>query len=80
METYLQKGNQPAQFQIQGFPFNETPIFGTESCMGCHYSAGIAVDTIVDNYGQTQIVYGPPSSGDFSWLLQLKAQRVITPN
>jgi hypothetical protein len=75
METYLQKGNQPAQFQIQGFPFNETPVFGTESCMGCHYSAGVATDMVVDSNGQTQVIYGPPMSGDFSWLLQLKAQR-----
>lgn len=74
METYLQKGNQAAQLQIQGFPFNETPSFGTESCMGCHYSAGVAVASAVDNYGNRQVVYGPPSSGDFSWLLQLKAQ------
>jgi hypothetical protein len=74
METYLQKGNQVAQLQIQGFPFNETPAFGTESCMGCHYSAGVAVSSAVDAYGNRQVVYGPPSSGDFSWLLQLKAQ------
>ncbi len=73
METYLQKGNQIAQLEIQGFPFNETPVFGTESCMGCHYSAGIAVGSLVDQYGNTQVVYGPPSSADFSWLLQLKA-------
>ncbi len=74
METYLQKGNQIAQLEIQGFPFNETPIFGTESCMGCHYSAGVAVGSLTDSYGNRQVVYGPPSSADFSWLIQLKAK------
>ncbi|MDW6004030.1 hypothetical protein [Vibrio mangrovi] len=74
METYMQRGNQEAQLQIQGFPFNQTPSFGTESCMGCHYSAGIYVDVIEDGYGQKQPVAGPATSGDFSWLLQLKAQ------
>jgi len=74
METFMQYGNQKAQLQIQGFPFNETPVFGTESCIGCHYSAGIAVGYIHDGYGVKRAVYGPASSGDFSWLLQLKAK------
>ena len=68
-----QKGNSIAQLQIQGFPFNETPAFGTEGCMGCHYSSAVAVASAVDRYGRTQVVYAPPSSGDFSRLLQLKA-------
>ncbi len=75
MESYFQKGDQTAQFQIQGFPFDDTPVFGTESCMGCHYSSGSAVGYSLGPDGKTkEAVYGPPLTADFSWLLQLKAQ------
>lgn len=75
METYFQKGNQTAQFQIQGFPFDDSPVFGTESCIGCHYSAGSAVDYVVGPDGKSKVaVYGGSLTADFSWLLQLKAQ------
>lgn len=73
METYLQTGNETAQFQEQGFPFNDTPIFGTESCMGCHSSAGFAVDYIEDAEGTRTAIFGGQLSADFSWLPQIKA-------
>jgi len=77
METYLQTGNQPAHFQENGFPFNNTSVFGTESCMACHFSAGIATGYVekVENSNKVQKVpiFGGDLSADFSWLLQLKA-------
>ena len=51
---------------------NNTRIFGTESCMGCHYSASIAVSS-VDKNGTRKAQFGAPGNADFSWLLQLKA-------
>lgn len=72
METYFQKGNQPASNEEEG---NTTCsgnqiIFGTESCMGCHSSAGIA-----SSYSTKDgAVFNPQLSADFSWLLQQKAQ------
>lgn len=80
METYFQAGNQTAQIQENGFPPDSTPVFGTESCMGCHFSAGIATDFIIktDNGTKPQKVpiYAGDLSADFSWLLQQKAQWV----
>lgn len=81
METYFQKGAQPACQQEEvpnsipcppqwnpppGEPVADgTLIFATESCMGCHSSAGFHTAT-------------PPKSaqltGDFSWLFQTKAK------
>jgi len=77
METYLQTGNQEAHFQENGFPFDNTQVFGTESCMACHFSAGIATGYITKNTNghSTKVpVFGGDLSADFSWLLQLKAQ------
>ncbi|MFT5084031.1 MAG: hypothetical protein ACI9Y1_002083 [Lentisphaeria bacterium] len=68
-------GNIEAWHQIQGFKENGTNtqrIFGTEGCMGCHYSAAIA--TGVDKDGAA--IYGAANTADFSWLLQLKAKFV----
>jgi hypothetical protein len=82
METYFQAGNQIAHFQENGFPFNNGQVFGTESCVGCHFSAGIATDYVIkkeyaDKDGkvsaQKVAIFGGDLSGDFSWLLQLKA-------
>lgn len=77
METYLQNGNQKAHFQENGFPFNNAPVFGTESCVACHFSAGIATGYVekAENSGTIQKVpiFGGDLTGDFSWLLQLKA-------
>jgi hypothetical protein len=77
METYFQAGNQPAHFQENGFPFVNTSVFGTESCMACHFSAGIASGYEVKNTNGKEIkvpIFGGDLTGDFSWLLQQKAQ------
>ena len=73
METFFQTGNQQAYNLIE----NSTPktnkyqIFGTESCMGCHSSAGLI-------NGLKKVKGAFPTNGqlsaDFSWLVQLKAQ------
>jgi alpha-glucosidase len=77
METYLQTGNQQAHFQENGFPFNNTPVFGTESCMACHFSAGIATGYVekAENSDKAQkvAIFGGDLTADFSWLPQLKA-------
>jgi len=69
----LYLGNEPAYFQVQGAirtPLTKnTMIFGTESCMGCHYSSSIA--TSIDAKGNA--VFGNPGTAGFEWLLQLKA-------
>ena len=68
--------NATAWHQIQGFQTYgtvNTLIFGTEGCMGCHYSASIATGKTTTNGKQTAI-YGASAAADFSWLLQLKAQ------
>ena len=70
METFFQKGN-----QIAGLMENSTTkgtkrpitIFGTESCIGCHSSAGIAVSY---NKKLNKVEFGEQLSGDFSWLLE----------
>ena len=71
--------NESAYFQIQGFPKTIDKkntlkiIFGTEGCVNCHHSAGVAIgDTMIK--GQRTVWYGKPESGDFEWLLQLKAR------
>jgi hypothetical protein len=48
-----------------------TQIMATESCMGCHSSAGIIVHYDPATKKRTS---GPQLSGDFSWLLSQKAQ------
>jgi mono/diheme cytochrome c family protein len=70
METFFQLGNQSASQLMENNPATAIQIFGTESCMGCHSSAGIAKGYVPLN---DSIVYGPQLSGDFSWLLQTKA-------
>ena len=83
METYFQKGVQPA-CQQEELPSGvkcppqpatppdpgATPVFATESCMGCHSSAGLII-----KYDPTtkQQQTAPQLSGDFSWLPNLKA-------
>ena len=70
--------NEPAYFQMEGFPKTKDTantlkiIFGTEGCVGCHHSAGIALGDTVDG-GLRKAWYGKPGSADFEWLLQLKA-------
>jgi mono/diheme cytochrome c family protein len=69
METYFQAGNQNASGQQEGNPPSTVQVFGTESCMGCHSSAGVA-----QSGTPQQPVYGGQLSADFSWLLEMKAQ------
>lgn len=63
-------------------------MFGTESCAGCHFSAGAAVafkqdengKELVDSKGRRVPIYGKNASfgqtgnGAFVWQLQLKAR------
>lgn len=65
METFFQSGNQSAGNLIEGEVTSDINIFGTESCMGCHSSAGIY--TGIDSKGKG--VSGDQLTGDFSWLL-----------
>ncbi|WP_157814153.1 hypothetical protein [Olleya sp. Bg11-27] len=70
METFFQQGN-----QIAGLMENSSSegsalplsIFGTESCIGCHSSAGIAISYDTKNLSTK---FGGQLSGDFSWLLR----------
>lgn len=69
METYFQGGNQNASGQEEGNSPSTVQVFGTESCTGCHSSAGVA------SSGTPQKpVFGKQLSADFSWLLEMKAQ------
>jgi hypothetical protein len=64
IETYLQKGNQPASDLVAGsLDADQQIVFGTQSCMGCHYSADIAVARVKDK------AFDLPATGDFSFLL-----------
>lgn len=81
METYFQVGVQPACNQEEGvscpgpwLTANEkgahpaadsNPVFASESCMGCHSSAGLYI-TPTKTSGQLE--------GDFSWLFAQKAK------
>ncbi|WP_298310775.1 hypothetical protein [uncultured Aquimarina sp.] len=63
METFFQTGNQSAANLMEANPVSDITIFGTESCMGCHSSAGIY------EYKNGKAISGDQLSGDFSWLL-----------
>ena len=66
---------------------DSTIVIGTESCVGCHYSAGITIgfkrndagEEILQNgypvpiYGENSH-FGKTGNGHFSWLLQLEAK------
>lgn len=94
METYFQKGQQEAGALEQddrlapGAPsIDSTLVVGTESCVGCHYSSGIAVgfkrnaageEILQDGYpipiyGENSH-FGKTGNAHFSWLLQLEAK------
>jgi len=98
METFFQLGVQDAGPLEQddrlapGRNPDSTKVFGTESCVGCHYSAGVCLGfkrdaegklVIVD--GSKQPIFGGNSNGgrtgnaDFSWLLRMKAQSEEVP-
>lgn len=68
METFFQGGNQSASNLMEANPASDITIFGTESCMGCHSSAGI-YNKIENGKFKT----GDQLSGDFSWLLSQRA-------
>jgi hypothetical protein len=92
METYFQKGQQEAgpleQDDRVPFSIDSTTVFGTESCVGCHYSAGACLgfrQDITGNYlrdsaGNKIPIYGENSHGgrtanaNFSWMLQIEAR------
>ena len=69
METFFQKGNQPASDLMEANPPSNYTISGTESCMGCHSSAGLYNSTSLDIYGKRSFNSAGQLSGDFSWLL-----------
>ena len=56
METYFQKGFQAAspleQDDRTSLIFDTTMVFGTESCVGCHYSAGACIGFRKDSSGK----------------------------
>lgn len=86
METYFQKGPQNAcqqeeattcpsgqwlsENQGKSGPVDMTTVFGTESCMGCHSSAGLYI-TPTTTSGQL--------TADFSWLFAQKAHSAQPP-
>jgi hypothetical protein len=95
METYFQKGMQPAgpleqddRLADGSPPIDTTPVTGTESCVGCHYSAGICIgfkkkpdgSYLLDSSGQRIPIYGEnghfgkTGNANFSWLLQIEAK------
>ena len=74
METFFQIGNQSASNFMEANPKSDITVFGTESCMGCHSSAGITNG--VDSKGNFTTL--GQLSGDFSWLLTQKAKWNLT--
>jgi len=90
-ETYFQKGPQAAGCLEQDNRLTDncqtdnTPVVGTESCAGCHYSAGIAVGYKRDATGNPVMAngvkvpvygenghFGRSAHGNFSWMLQIE--------
>lgn len=69
METFFQIGNQSAGNLMEANPESDITVFGTESCIGCHSSAGI-----YNGVKDGQFTTADQLSGDFSWLLSQKAQ------
>ena len=86
METYFQKGLQQAGPLEQDdrlaaqFSVDTSMVFGTESCVGCHYSAGACIGFRTDIYGNKTPIFGEngndglTGNANFSWLLQLEAK------
>ena len=94
METYFQKGYQQAGLLEQDdrlaaqFTPDTTMVFGTESCVGCHYSAGACIgfrkdatgELLHDANGSKIPIFGQngndglTGNANFSWLLQLEAK------
>jgi hypothetical protein len=87
METYFQKGPQNAGCLEQDDRLNDncvadtTQVVGTESCAGCHYSAGICIGyrraadgTKVPIYGISDHS-GRTGHANFSWMLQIETAK-----
>ncbi|EDY80881.1 hypothetical protein VDG1235_498 [Verrucomicrobiia bacterium DG1235] len=97
METFFQAGNQPAgpladDYRLPaGLVADPNTVFATESCAGCHFSAGACIGFKKDPFGRYLVqeidgknyripifgqnaVRGMTGDGDYSWLLQLRAQ------
>jgi len=71
--------NEPAYFQMNSSPVaydtsnTHRLIYGTESCIGCHFSSNIATGYTLNADGTKSPVFNSrPSSADFSWLLNQK--------
>jgi hypothetical protein len=98
METFFQLGAQPAGPLAQddrlapGQVADATRVFATESCVGCHYSAGMCLEFKRDAEGRLVYIDGSKvpifginanggrnGNADFSWLLQMKAQSEEAP-
>ena len=94
METYFQKGSQAAGCLEQDNRLTDncktdsTPVVGTESCVGCHYSAGICIGYKRDVAGKPVLVngakvpvygenghFGRSGHGNFSWMLQIETSK-----
>jgi hypothetical protein len=74
-------------------PIDSTMVEGTESCVGCHYSAGICIgfqkkddgSYVLDGQGQRIPIYGEnghfgkTGNAAFSWLLQIEAKSKPVP-
>ncbi|HTV34502.1 MAG TPA: hypothetical protein VME69_15645 [Methylocella sp.] len=58
----------PITYPAPGTISDGTKVFGTESCMGCHSSAGIYISDSQQPKKSGQL------TGDFSWLFTQKAQ------
>ncbi len=65
METYFQKGQQPAgpleqddRLSPTAPPIDSTVVTGTESCVGCHYSSGICIGFKTDLNGKPVLQNG----------------------
>jgi hypothetical protein len=73
METYFQQGNRRLVYQDRLIEraIGPNSVFGTESCMGCHSEAGMAIDSTGTDANRTTIF--KPGTANFSWLLQKKA-------
>jgi hypothetical protein len=94
METYFQKGKQNAGCLEQDDRLtdncvaDDTQVVGTESCAGCHYSAGICIGYKRDVNGKPVMTgsvktpiyginghYGRTGGGNYSWMLQIETQK-----
>lgn len=97
METFFQGGNQPAGPLAEDDRLpppgglavaDPSTVFGTESCSGCHFSAGACIDfkkgldgkPMLDAKGNRIPVFGKNSNfgltggANFSWMLQIRAK------